>query len=58
MPDWKDAPEWAQWLERDGYMRWFWYEEKPNTNKSRPQQGRYQYAKTEKCKTLHQRPTT
>ncbi len=28
-PDWKDAPEWANYLAQypDGY--WFWYEVKP-----------------------------
>jgi hypothetical protein len=27
-PDWKDAPEWAQWLtfDRDG---WWWFDKKP-----------------------------
>lgn len=29
-PDWKDAPEWANWLACDDYNRgWYWYEKKP-----------------------------
>lgn len=28
-PDWKDAPEWAQWLAMDGDGCWFWFEAKP-----------------------------
>lgn len=25
-PDWKDAPEWAQWLSMDGDGLWSWWE--------------------------------
>lgn len=28
-PDWKDAPEWAQWWAEDGDGTSFWYEEEP-----------------------------
>lgn len=28
-PDWKDAPEWAQWLALDENGQWCWHEEKP-----------------------------
>lgn len=28
-PDWKDAPEWANWLAEDSNNGWFWYEFKP-----------------------------
>lgn len=28
-PDWKDAPEWANWLAMDGDGRVFWYEKMP-----------------------------
>lgn len=28
-PDWKDAPEWAQWLAMDKNGDWYWYENKP-----------------------------
>lgn len=28
-PDWKDAPEWANWLAMDDDDCWFWYENKP-----------------------------
>lgn len=29
-PDWKDAPEWANWLAQDKCGEWFWYEYKPD----------------------------
>ena len=29
-PDWKDAPEWANWLAMDGDWNWWWHEEKPD----------------------------
>ena len=25
-PDWKDAPDWAQWLAQDSGGNWFWFE--------------------------------
>lgn len=28
-PDWKDAPEWANWLAMDDGGEWWWYELKP-----------------------------
>jgi hypothetical protein len=28
-PDWKDAPEWANWLAMDEDGEWFWRESKP-----------------------------
>lgn len=28
-PDWKDAPEWAQWLAQDSSGSWGWYQKKP-----------------------------
>lgn len=28
-PDWKDAPEWANWLAMDGDGRWNWYNCEP-----------------------------
>ena len=28
-PDWKDAPEWANWLAQDESCEWFWFEYKP-----------------------------
>ena len=28
-PDWKDAPDWANWLAMDDYGTWYWHEEKP-----------------------------
>lgn len=28
-PDWKDAPEWAQWVARDADGRWVWHQTRP-----------------------------
>jgi hypothetical protein len=28
-PDWKDAPDWANWAAQDYDGRWFWFENKP-----------------------------
>lgn len=28
-PDWKDAPEWANWLAMDGNGTWVWFAAKP-----------------------------
>jgi hypothetical protein len=28
-PDWKDAPEWANWLAQDSNGSWYWYQIKP-----------------------------
>jgi len=28
-PDWKDAPEWANYLAMNGSGWWFWFKEKP-----------------------------
>lgn len=28
-PDWKDAPEWANYMAADENNRWYWYEKKP-----------------------------
>ncbi len=28
-PNWKDAPEWANWLTMDGDGWWFWFEHEP-----------------------------
>lgn len=29
-PDWKDAPEWANWLAMDEDGFWLWHENRPN----------------------------
>jgi hypothetical protein len=34
-PDWKDAPEWAQYVAMDFGGSWYWYEEKPEFKLSR-----------------------
>lgn len=31
-PEWKDAPEWANWLAQDLGGSWYWYEDKPTSN--------------------------
>jgi hypothetical protein len=28
-PEWKDAPEWAQWAAQDFDGDWYWFENKP-----------------------------
>jgi len=28
-PDWKDAPEWAQWLAQEASGLWWWYQTRP-----------------------------
>lgn len=28
-PDWKDAPEWANWLAMDENGSWWWFEQDP-----------------------------
>jgi len=31
-PDWKDAPEWANYVAMDYDRRWYWYENDPTPN--------------------------
>lgn len=31
-PDWKDAPEWAEYLAMDEDGAWYWYEARPYHN--------------------------
>ena len=31
-PEWKDAPEWANYLAQDNDGMWYWYEFKPYTD--------------------------
>lgn len=33
-PDWKDAPEWAQFLAMDADGEWYWYELEPSADES------------------------
>lgn len=55
-PDWKDAPEWANWLAMDSDGGWWWHEKKPESNSfvfySR---ARYELAETYWQDTLEQR---
>ena len=34
-PDWKDAPQWAQWLAQDWDGTWAWFEKKPIPDEDR-----------------------
>ena len=29
-PDWKNAPEWANWLAMDSDGSWYWFAEEPD----------------------------
>lgn len=31
-PEWKDAPEWAQYVAMDESGDWFWYEKKTSSH--------------------------
>ena len=31
-PDWKDAPEWANYMAMDRDGSWWWYQNKPKAN--------------------------
>lgn len=31
-PDWKDAPDWANWLSMDSDGAWWWHENEPHIN--------------------------
>jgi len=33
-PEWKDAPEWANYLAMDWIGDWYWYHEKPRLSDS------------------------
>jgi len=35
-PDWKNAPEWANWVAMDNDGIWFWYEDEPVISDSNP----------------------
>jgi len=34
-PDWKYAPEWANWLAMDSDGAWFWYEMQPDARRGK-----------------------
>lgn len=40
-PDWKDAPEWAQWAAMDDTGHWYWYEQKPDWDEEEQQWDAY-----------------
>lgn len=64
-PDWKDAPEWANYLAMDGGEYWYWYESKPKYIGSlcwKNTSGKMEKANTPDCKikpeeSLEKRPT-
>lgn len=31
-PDWKDAPEWANWLAMDSDGEWYWFQRRPHAD--------------------------
>lgn len=33
-PDWKDAPEWAQYLAMDADSNWYWFEYQPSIHRN------------------------
>lgn len=35
-PDWKDAPDWANWLAQDEDGSWWWFWDKPYLHPSYP----------------------
>ena len=47
-PDWKDAPEWANYLAMDANGYWWWYEEKPQLSR-----GIWAFGGERLRKTLH-----
>lgn len=52
-PDWKDSPEWAQWLAQDSDGDWYWYELEPANlrNGWAPDSGKLEYAGTSEMPT-------
>lgn len=59
-PDWKDAPEWAQWLAQDANGIWYWHENEPHiAGKSWWSDGEHRAVekRREWRETLEQRPT-
>lgn len=68
-PDWKDAPEWANWLAMDDNGSWNWYEHEPEfdgrdwwISRASPPSSRYQRVGTVSCllaeDSLSRRPQT
>lgn len=56
-PDWKDAPEWANWLAMDYNHEWFWHENEPFIDHRVWESGRIQSAGVvDFKKTLEKRP--
>ena len=46
-PDWKDAPEWANWLAMEGDGTWYWFELEPDIGHDytwKPRKGRCEYS--------------
>lgn len=33
-PDWKDAPDWAEYLAQDGCGSWYWFERQPKIGRN------------------------
>lgn len=46
-PDWKDAPNWANWLAMEGDGAWYWFEFEPEIAHDfqwNPVKGRSEYS--------------
>lgn len=60
-PDWKDAPEWANYLAMDEDGKWYWYEHEPVLMGRywTVKRGSFSYAETEQhwAETKEARPT-
>lgn len=56
MPDWKDAPEWAQWLAQDSDGEWYWFACEPSIECGTYYSGG-PCAFAGNSTTLHERPT-
>jgi len=59
-PDWKNAPEWANYLAQDEDSRWWWFSSKPKEGDTNwyESEGKSYMASTSKnwTESLEQRP--
>lgn len=59
-PDWKDAPEWAEFLALDGDGEWYWFEREPLLSEAtavwRVDSGRTELAAVSCSTILERRP--
>lgn len=53
-PNWKDAPEWAEWMAMDSDLSWYWYEDAPWRSSFKDEwacEGRHERAYSDSWKT-------